>query len=175
MKTARLFIYSAGVLLLLTAVAKFISSFGHGTILQVRDPLVGLQFRDLFRIVGGIEVVVALVCILSKRIWFPAGLVAWLATSFMAYRLNLSLIGYYKPCSCLGNLTDALHISPQTADTAMKIVLGYLLIGSYGTLFWLWKQNKQNKPETSSSISESKSSKCEGDQACSFSSDKPEK
>jgi hypothetical protein len=40
----------------------------------------------------------------------------------------------------LGNLTDALHISPQTGDIAMKIILAYLLIGSYATLFWLWRQ-----------------------------------
>jgi hypothetical protein len=25
----------------------------------------------------------------------------------------------------MGNLTDALHIPPQTADTAMKIILAY--------------------------------------------------
>jgi hypothetical protein len=42
----------------------------------------------------------------------------------------------------MGNLTDALHIPPQTADTAMKIILAYLLLGSYGTLFWLWRQKR---------------------------------
>jgi hypothetical protein len=51
-------------------------------------------------------------------------------------------------CPCLGNLTDALHITPQTADTAMKIILTYLLIGSYASLFWLWRQ--RNKPAPTS-------------------------
>ena len=143
LKIAWLFLYSAGALLLVTAVAKFTSSFGHGRILLERDPLTNFQFRDLFRIVGGIETAVALVCIFSKRIWLPAGLVAWLATSFVVYRVGLLWVGYLKPCSCLGNLTDALHISPQTSDTAMKIILAYLLIGSYGTLFWLWRQRKK--------------------------------
>jgi|SRR5665213_287482 len=146
MKKARLFLYSAAVVLLLTAAAKLISSFGHGTILQTRDPLTGLQFQDLFRIVGGIETVVALVCIFSKRTWLPAGLVAWLATSFLAYRIGLVAVGYHRPCSCMGNLTDALHIPPQTADTAMKIILAYLLLGSYATLFWLWRQRKKSVP-----------------------------
>jgi hypothetical protein len=142
MKIFRWFFYSAAVVLLLAAAAKFISSFGHGTILQTRDPLTGLQFQDLFRIVGGVEVAVALVCIFSKRTWLPSGLVAWLATSFLAYRLGFIAIGYHRPCSCMGNLTDALHIPPQTADTAMKIILAYLLLGSYGTLFWLWRQKR---------------------------------
>ncbi|HEY2330223.1 MAG TPA: hypothetical protein VGI63_10475 [Verrucomicrobiae bacterium] len=131
------------MILLLTAAAKLVSSFGHGTILQTRDPLTGLQFQDLFRIVAGIEIAIALVCFFSKRIWIPAGLVAWLATSFLIYRIGLVLVGYHRPCSCMGNLTDALHIPPQTADTAMKIILAYLLIGSYATLFWLWRQKRK--------------------------------
>jgi len=150
MKAARLFLYSASVLLLLTAVAKFVSSFGHGKILLERDPLTDLQFRDLFRIVGGIETAIVLVCIFSKRIWLPVGLVAWLATSFVVYRLGLLWVGYQKPCSCLGNLTDALHIPPQTADGAMKIILDYLLVGSYAVLFWLWRQRKKSTPSPAS-------------------------
>jgi len=93
--------------------------------------------------VGGIELVVALVCLVSRRtLAIKAGLIAWLATSFLIYRLGLVWVVYQKPCSCLGNLTDALHISPQIADTAMKIILAYLLIGSYATLFSLWRQRK---------------------------------
>jgi cbb3-type cytochrome oxidase subunit 3 len=29
------------------------------------------------------------------------------------------------------------------ADTAMKIILAYLLIGSYAALFWLWKEKRK--------------------------------
>jgi hypothetical protein len=50
----------------------------------------------------------------------------------------------YKPGPCPGNLTDALHISPQTDSNLVKIVLGYLLIGSYATLFWVWWQNRKS-------------------------------
>jgi hypothetical protein len=142
MKIARMFLYSAGVLLLITATAKFVSSFGHGRILLQLDPLTGFQFRDLFRIAGGVETAVALVCFCNKRIWLPAGLVAWLSTSFLAYRVGIVWMGWHRPCPCLGNLTDALHIPPQTADTAMKIILAYLLLGSYASLFWLWRQRK---------------------------------
>lgn len=143
MKLARWFLYSVGALLLLTAAAKIISGAGQATILLEHDPLTGFQFRALFRVVGGAEAAIALACFFSRRIWFPAGLVAWLATSLAAYRLSLWRIGWHKPCSCLGNLTDAIHISPQTADTAMKIILAYLLIGSYATLFWLWWQRNK--------------------------------
>jgi hypothetical protein len=94
-------------------------------------------------VVGVLELTVAGVCLFGKAQVFAMAIVAWLATSFLIYRIGLVLVGYHKPCSCLGNLTDALHIPPQIADTVMKIILAYLLIGSYGTLFWLWRQRKR--------------------------------
>jgi len=141
-KIARLFLCSPAAILLLTATVKFVSSFGHESILQALDPLTGFQFQNLFRMIAGIEIVVALLCLFSECTWLPVGLIAWLATSFAIYRLMLSQIGWHKPCNCLGNLMDALHIPPQTADTAMKIILAYLLVGSYVTLFWLWRQRR---------------------------------
>jgi hypothetical protein len=142
MRLARLFLYSASVVLLLTAAAKFGSSAGHGKILLAADPSTGLQFGNLFRMVRSIEVLIALACFFGRRTWLSAGLLAWLATCFVAYRIGLVVVGWRKPCSCLGNLTDALHIPPQTVDTAMKIILTYLLIGSYAALFWLWRQSR---------------------------------
>ena len=131
---------------MVTSVAKRISASGSARILQYPDPVFYISFRHVFWIVGGLELLVALVCFFGKWMGLQAGLVAWLASTFMAYRLNLVWVGWHKPCSCLGNLTDTLHISPQTADTAMKIVLGYLLLGSYAALFWLWKQRRKVTP-----------------------------
>jgi len=130
----------------MTATAKLISSFGTARILQMPDPILAIAFRYVFWAVGSLELGMAAICFLSKRITLQAVLVAWLSTNFVVYRLGLFWVGYLKPCSCLGNLTDALHILPETADTCMKIVLGYLLVGSYATLFTLWKQAPSASP-----------------------------
>jgi len=158
MKIARLYYYTAAVVLLLTATGKFISTIGHGPILYIHDPITDFKFSNLFRIAGSIEIAVALACVSVKRIWIQAGLVAWLSTTFLMYRIGLMLVGYHKPCSCLGNLTDALHIPPQTADTAMKIILAYLLVGSYAILFWLWRQRKRSDVFVNSKLPSSNSS-----------------
>jgi hypothetical protein len=139
----RYFLISAGILLLVTSVAKFISAGGSARILENPDPVFAISFRYVFWFVGAIETIIALVCFFDKRLGLQASLVAWLATSLLFYRFGSVLVGYHKPCNCLGNLTDALRISPQTADTTMKIILAYLLIGSYSTLFWLWRQRKR--------------------------------
>ena len=139
----RLFTYSSAVILLSTAAAKFISSAGNAKILMTYDPLTGLKFNQLLLLIASIEAIVALVCIFGRPPAMKVSLVAWLATSFLVYRIGLVFFGWHKPCSCLGNLTDALHIPPQTADTGMKIILAYLLIGSYGILFWFWQQKRK--------------------------------
>ena len=138
------FIYSAGVILMITAGAKLVSSEGSAHILRSVDPLLQISFQHLFWLVGTLELAVALVCFLGRHPAWQAGLIAWLASTFLIYRLGLSWVGYQKPCSCLGNLTDALHLSPRIANTFMEIVLGYLLIGSYFSLLWIWMEKRKS-------------------------------
>jgi hypothetical protein len=140
---SRRFIISAGVVLFITGIAKIWSGLGQARILAVPDPLLGIELGHLLSLVGTAEVVIALACFFSKRQQLLIGLVAWLATNFAVYRLGFLLMGWHRPCSCLGNLTDAIHISPQIADNVMKGVLAYLLIGSYTTMFLLWRQRKR--------------------------------
>lgn len=140
------FTYSAGVLLLITAAAKGISASGHARILQNPESLSGLPFRTVFWFVGGLEAVVALVCFCARGLFVPNVLVAWLASTFVIYRIGLAWIGDHKPCPCLGNLTDSIHMSPQTANFVMMVILGYLLVGSYGSLLWVWAQRRRGLP-----------------------------
>lgn len=146
-KLAAVFVYSAGAILILTAIAKLISGLGSEEVLRSFEPISRLTYRDLFFLLGSLEVLVALACFFHNSLPLRLGLVASLATCFLAYRLGLDWMGYQLPCRCIGTLTDALHISTHTADIAMKVVLAYLLLGSYGTLFWLWRQ-KQVLQET---------------------------
>ena len=120
-------------------------AFGNSKLLTISDPIIGLQFWQLMLGVGVIELVAATICLFSKSSKQPVILIAWLTTSFLVYRIGLWSMNWHRPCACLGNLTDALHISPQVADNIMKGVLAYLLIGSYGILFWQWRQGRAQK------------------------------
>jgi hypothetical protein len=136
--------WSVGAILLLTGLAKISSSFGHPKILALADPILGIRFGTLLPLVGTVELVIASCCIstrVSSRL--KAGLVAWLATTFLIYRVGLLCMDWHHPCPCLGNLTDAIHVSPQVAEYVMKSVLAYLFIGSYATLFRLWWQKRK--------------------------------
>lgn len=60
---------------------------------------------------------------------------AWLATNLLIYRIGLWCVGWRHPCSCMGSLAGALHLSDQMADGIMKAVLAFLFVGSYLLLF----------------------------------------
>ena len=142
------FVLSAGAILAITGIAKVWSGFGNSQFLAVVDPIIGIEFGQLMLAVGAAEIVIALVCFFSKRQTLVLGLVTWISTSFVVYRLGLWWMGWHRPCNCLGNLTDALHISPQLADNIMKGVLAYLLIGSYGILIWQFRERTRLRAAT---------------------------
>ena len=137
----RIFPTIAGAVLVLTGAAKLASAFGSAKLLSSFDPVFGIQFHYLMLGSGTIELVVGYMCFFTKM-QSAMFFVAWLATNLVAYRLSLWQIGWRRPCSCLGNLTDAIHVSPVVADNVMKVMLAYLLIGSYASLFWLWRQHR---------------------------------
>lgn len=141
----RFFLYSSGLILLITSVAKFISVFGHSHILNQTDPVFMIKWRQLLLVVGVIEALIAVFCFFGKNIIRQVGFVAWIATSFLLYRLMLVWIGYLQPCRCMGSIGDNLHISPDISDLIMRFVLAYLLVGSYVIiLFWIFRQKRTN-------------------------------
>ena len=129
------FLQLAASILMVAGLSKVWAAFGVARVLATLDPVLDIQIRHLILTVGLLEVVIALFCFFSKRHTLSLWLVAWMSASFIVYRLGLWWVGSKKPCSCLGNLTDALHISPQVADIALKIMLAYLFIGSCSFLF----------------------------------------
>jgi hypothetical protein len=139
----RLFTLSAGVVLLLTAAAKFFSGAADIRLLQTADPILAVPYRYALPAVGMLEEATAMVCLVGQRVWIQAATVAWLSSAFMAYRLALLWVGYQKPCGCLGGLADAIGMSGTSADHLVKGVLAYLLFGSYAVLVSLWLRGRR--------------------------------
>jgi hypothetical protein len=148
-----LFVLSSGAALLLTGTAKLCSASGSVRILATIDPVLGLQFRHLMFIAGALELAIGSLCLFRKFVTLAVTSVAWLATNLLAYRLCMWWVGWHRPCRCLGNFTDAMHISPQVSDNVMKGVLAYLLFGSYVILLsqWLNKRKEEGRIENEES------------------------
>lgn len=136
----RVFIFSAFIIFAITGTAKVLSSAGKAEILRQPDPIFRIQFSSLLFLVGLVEVIVSALCLILKSNYSKLIVIALLSTNILAYRIGLLLVGYQKPCSCLGSLTSAIHVSPHLADSVMKITLLYLLVGSYAALYFTKKR-----------------------------------
>jgi hypothetical protein len=130
--SGRRFLVVAGIILAVTGFAKLFTVTGDTTLLQVADPIFGVEFRYLMAAVGMLELIIAGLCFFSKNETLNTLMVAWLASGFLLYRIGIRALDWERPCGCLGSLTDIFQLSPQTADRIAIGLLGFLLVGSYG-------------------------------------------
>jgi hypothetical protein len=136
-RNGRRFLIAAGMILAITGLAKLFTVTGDTTLLRVNDPIFGVEFRYLMFGVGLAELLVSGFCFFSRWEGFSTLMVAWIASGFLAYRIGIRVVGWERPCGCLGNLTDVLRISPHVAEWISIGLLGFLLAGSYGTFLGL--------------------------------------
>jgi DNA-directed RNA polymerase subunit RPC12/RpoP len=136
----RSFIYSAGALLLAAASALFMTNWANAGFGSAHDPIFSVTIRNLFWIVGGVELAVALICLFGRRIFLQLALVLWLSINLIVYRFGTA--GGFR--GSIGNLSDVFGISADTADDLLKILVLCLLTGSFLSLLWLWMQKKSD-------------------------------
>jgi hypothetical protein len=146
MQNLKLFIKSAGIMFFITGIAKIIGAFGSTVDLPMQDPIFHFQFRQLMFWVGVIELVIVPICFFEKTRGVALTLTAWMATNYLFYQLGLMFLHWQRPCVCMGYLTEGLKIPPWLGEWISKMLVIYLLIGSYGMLFWLWRQRKRVIP-----------------------------
>ena len=141
-KAARLFILSAAAILLTTAAAKLISAAGEARVLNATDPLLILRMRHVMIIAGVTEFALGIFLLLRRTISLQLGLIAWIASVFVLYRLGLWMKGAPRPCGCLGTVIDSLPLDPKTVEYTMQGLAAYLLVGSLSLWFVLARSNR---------------------------------
>lgn len=136
----RAFILSASGIFVFTALLKGLSLTIGGSQLKIRDPLIlFLDNGKLLGLVAAVEIAVAIAIFMSKNIIFANGLIAWVSTLFLLYRIGLLLIGYKGTCFCAGWPQSWLVFAKELRlDPLMKILLGYLFLSSYAFLIYHW-------------------------------------
>jgi hypothetical protein len=135
-KLQKCFLSVSVLCLLITGIAKVLSSFGTAKALLAADPFFGISFKQMFLTVGVLEIVICAIVIFAKSRTLALSLIAWLSSNFLIYRVALYWTGWKKPCSCMGSLSQELGLAPEIADLILKDVLAFMLVGSYSLLLW---------------------------------------
>lgn len=144
----RLFIYSAGVLLLAAVLGMFFSIEAGRGLIHPHEPLSGINLPVFFSIVGGLELAVALICLFGQNALLQTSLVLWLAINLGVYQGGLwwlGISGGFK--GYLGGVSGAFGISVGIADLILKILVLYLLTGSLFSLLWSWAKKPPAEPQ----------------------------
>ncbi len=152
-KVQRYLLVTAAVILLTTALLKLIGlaifegSIGH-------DPLCSfLTIRQTLSISVCLELSVALSILTVGPTWVRAGLLAWLATLFVTYRLGLWWVHYNGPCRCAGPLSDWMPGRTGAVRLLTKAAVGYLLAAGYGMVIHGYYARTKGKNRETDQIS----------------------
>ena len=134
----RLLLDSFAFIFLLTGGAKLLNVWNDPLLLQMQDPVFSfLRSGQLHAVAGLLEVGWGL-AILSRG--FSLCVLAWgcagLSSVFVAYRLAIALGDPGAYCGCLAGLDKLFGWSETQAERVSLGILGYVLLGSCGVLFW---------------------------------------
>ena len=138
-KFQKFYLQAAGAVFVMTGAAKLISAFGVSGIHHLPDPIFGIPFGKLMFAAGMVECLLAVMCLFVQNI-YTVGAVTAFSTGLFFYRLGLWWIGWQRPCRCLGELTDVLHVPANAADIALKLILVFLLTGGCLCLVAHWRR-----------------------------------
>jgi len=85
---------------------------------------------------------VAILLIVLRNPIIKYGLLAWIGTLFLVYRLSFWVLDIKASCGCLGNTTAWIHIKPATIDVSLKVILASILVVGYsGLVITFWKKS----------------------------------
>ena len=133
---------SSGACLLAAALMLFLGNLGSIGLTQPQDPFLMISTKALIWIVGAMALGAALICLFGKSVWLKVILILWLATNLCVYQIGLMQRGNYcGMVACLGSLAGAFGISPRIAWVMVTTMLVYLLVGSFVSVVWLWRED----------------------------------
>lgn len=127
---------------------KFVSASGEARSLNLSDPLLYLSNRQVFLLVGALELVVAGYLVFGKHLKLQLLALAWLTTNFAAYRLAMWWGNVSRPCGCLGSALDWWPWLKVHQDGIMKGLLLFMLVGAYGFLLHEWQSGETKESPT---------------------------
>jgi hypothetical protein len=122
-------------------------------VLAMPEPLLGLSIRYAVLLVGGVELVVALICLFGRRRGLQLGWLVWAAVNYLVYWIAIFMMRRHPQTTCIGSLTDPLQLSRGTPGIIIGLLPFYLLLGSCVAIIWLWWASRRVKAAKSHKMS----------------------
>lgn len=139
------FLNVSACLLVVTALAKLQGLTSGERVLQQLDPVFGVKNSVVMLLVSVAELWVVYLILSATQSVTKLAALAWISSTFLAYRFGLYMIGFKGWCSCLGTLTKQLPVSLETAEAIMLTIAAFMFAGSCYFLLHYVKSRKMSK------------------------------
>jgi DNA-directed RNA polymerase subunit RPC12/RpoP len=141
------FVYSAGGILLAAALIRFVIAAGNAPVMALPEPTLGIPLRYAVLVIGAIEAAVALYSLFGSQTALQVAWLGWLTANFVFFRFLLLLVRSHPQATCIGSLTDPLHLSRGMPGLIMTGALLYFLLGScVASVNLLWLEDQIPQP-----------------------------
>jgi hypothetical protein len=126
------FLFSVGGILLFAALEKLAtfpwSPAPFVTVFNLNDPILGISFAHSTVAAILSELILASLCLFSKRSTVTLILVVWLTLNFFVYQIGLWIIGWHHPLPSSLYLIKSFGFPPVVSDLLRFMVASYILI-----------------------------------------------
>lgn len=128
--------YGFVVLLLVTGMAKLVSSTGHDRVLLQPDPIFQISNKALFVTAGAGELILSLTLLRSLRRNKPVTYqLAAVSFGFLAYRFCAYAMGFHGYCKCLGTLTHQIGVGDRMASSILWVMAVLMFVYAHASIF----------------------------------------
>ena len=134
---ARLFVRSAGLLLVATAAMIFIGERANAGRTLPADPIFDLSNHHFSDLASGVMMFVGLISLISEKSRLAISLLAWLTLNFWCYRVGMAATGFRNSGPYIGQVANAFGMNAGASAIIADIFFGVLLTGSCILLFRL--------------------------------------
>ncbi len=133
---------AAGLVLIGLAAAHLAGNQGH-LLIQPAEPVFQVSTRYLFWGLGACELAVGLACLLGSDLMLANGLVLWLTSSLLVYRLGLLDSGVATLRAYYLTMAHAFGVSAGTLNIWFGSAIGGLWCGSGLGVALLWQERRE--------------------------------
>jgi hypothetical protein len=140
----RFLLFPSGSLLLAAALERFMVAASNSQMLTFPEPALGIPVRYAVPAVGVLELTVALICLFGTRPGVQLGWLICLSFDLASYRVCLHYLHINPAASCIGALTDPLHLTHSVLAPVLPIIPICLLVAGSAAAVSLWLSRRKS-------------------------------
>jgi hypothetical protein len=138
MKWIEIFIKSAGAILLMAALERFLIAAGGAQYLSLPEAMLGMPLRFALLAAGALELLVSIVCLFGKQPRIRLGWLVWTVLNYIGLQICLFWMGMQAQGSILGSLGDPLELARGLPGMVTRLGTAFLVLGTLATAGWVW-------------------------------------